>query len=227
MFLLRVCRLAGRFSFLAILLCLLAFLSAQDAAVPSVTFSLSFPGSQPDRYAVMVPLSGNATYLSDGKLMEGGDADDFKLIFSISQETRSRIFDLAKKARYFSQEVDSKKKNLAFTGTKVLVYNDGQKENRVSYNYSTMAPVQDLTELFQNMSSTLEFGRRLEYYHRYQKLALDEELKRMEEMENQNELHELSAVAPVLQQIAEDNTVINPVRARAQRMLARAGAAQK
>ena len=227
MFRLRVCRFAGCFSFLAILFCLPAFVSAQDAAVPSVTFSLSFPGSQPDRYAVTVPLSGNATYLSDGKLMEGGDADDFKLIFTISQDTRSRIFDLAKKAHYFSQEVDSKKKNMAFTGTKVLVYTDGQKENRVSYNFTQVSPVQDLTQLFQNMSSTLEFGRRLEYYHRYQKLALDEELKRMEEMENQNELHELSAVAPVLQQIAEDNTVINPVRARAQRMLARAGAAQK
>jgi hypothetical protein len=87
-----------------------------------------------------------------------------------------------------------------------------------------MAAVQELTELFQNMASTLEFGRRLEYYHRYQKLGLDEELKRMEEMANDNQLHELSAVAPVLQQIAEDNTVINPVRARAQRMLAKASA---
>ena len=227
MFFLTVRHFARCFSFLAILLCLPAFLSAQNAAVPSVTFSLTFPGSQPDRYVVIVPLSGSATYSSDGKLMEGGDAEDFKLIFPISQDTRAHIFDVAKKAHYFSEQVDSKKKNMAFTGTKVLVYNDGQKENRVSYNYTTVTPVQELTQLFQNMSATLEFGRRLEYYHRYQKLALDEELKRMEEMANENQLHELSAVGPVLQQIAEDNTVINPVRARAQRLLARAGAAQK
>ena len=227
MFFLRVRRFAGGFRFVAILFCLAGFLSAQNVAVPSVTFSLNFPGSQPDRYAVTVPLTGNATYLSDGKLMEGGDADDFKLIFTVSQETRARIFALAEKAHYFSQEVDSKKKNMAFTGTKVLIYSDGQKENRVSYNYTQVSPVLDLTLLFQDMSSTLEFGRRLEYYHRYQKLALDEELKRMEEMANENQLHELSAVAPVLQQIAEDNSVINPVRARAQRMLARAAAAQK
>jgi hypothetical protein len=116
---------------------------------------------------------------------------------------------------------------MAFTGTKVLIYNDGQKENRASFNYSSVEPVQQLAELFENMSSTLEFGRRLEYYHRYQKLALDEELKRMEEMANQNELRELSAVAPVLQQIAQDNTVINPVRARAQRLLAKSGDSAK
>ena len=201
--------------------------AAQNPAVPSVSFGLNFPGSQPDRYGVTVPLSGDATYFSDGKLMEGGEAEDFKLAFSISADARTRIFDLAKKAHYFAQDVDSKKKNMAFTGTKVLSYNDGQKENRASFNYSTVAAVEELTNLFENMSTTLEFGRRLEYYHRYQKLALDEELKRMEEMANQNELHELSAVAPVLQEIAEDNTVINPVRARAQRMLARMPATTK
>jgi len=196
---------------------------AQSAA-PTVSFSLSFPGSEPDRYSVAVPMNGDATYWSDGKLTQGAEADDFKLTFAVTPATRARIFDLAKKAHYFAGEVDSKKKDLAFTGTKVLIYNDGQKESRASYNYSPVTAVQELTELFQDMSSTLEFGRRLEYYHRYQKLALDEELKRMEEMANENQLHELSAVAPVLHEIAEDNSVINPVRVRAQRMLARASA---
>lgn len=214
-------RFACRLSFVLIL-GLAASLAAQDLTTPTVSFSLSFPGSQPDRYSISIPQSGEATYTSDGKLMEGGEANDFKLAFAISEATRSQIFDLAKKAKYFSGEVDSRKKNMAFTGTKVLIYKDGQRENRASYNYSSVAAVQQLTELLQNMSSTLEFGRRLEYFHRYQKLALDEELKRMEEMANQNQLPELSAITPVLQQIAEDSTVINPVRARAQRILARA-----
>lgn len=205
----------------ALLLCSFPAAFAQNAG-PMVSFSMSFPGSQPDRYAVSVPTSGDATYTSDGKLAEQAEAEDFKLTFVISQATRNHIFDLAKKAHYFSGDVDLKKKDLAFTGTKVLAYSDGQKENRASYNYSSIPAVQELTELFQDMSSTLEFGRRLEYFHRYQKLALDEELKRMEEMANDNQLHELSAVAPVLQQIAQDNTVINPVRARAQRLLAKA-----
>ena len=216
-------RFAGQVCFV-LLLGLAAVCTGQDSATPTVSFSLSFPGSQPDRYSISVPQSGNATYTSDGKLMEGGEADDFKLDFAVSSATRTHIFELAKKAKYFSGEVDSKKKNMAFTGTKVLIYKDGTKENRASYNYSSIAAVQELTELLQNMSSTLEFGRRLEYFHRYQKLALDEELKRMEELANQNQLPELSAVTPVLQQIAEDTTVINPVRARAQRILAKAAA---
>jgi hypothetical protein len=70
----------------------------------------------------------------------------------------------------------------------------------------------------------MEFGRRLAYYYRYQKLALDEELKRMEEMWKQHSLEEVGAVAPILQKIAGDPAVINVVRARAQRLAEGTGA---
>jgi hypothetical protein len=83
--------------------------------------------------------------------------------------------------------------------------------------------VQQVTQLFQSLSTTLEFGRRLEYFHHYQKLALDEELKRMEDMASRNDLEEIAAVVPILQRIVTDPSVINPVRARAQRMIERTG----
>jgi hypothetical protein len=135
-----------------------------------------------------------------------------------------RIFDLAKRAHYFQGDVDSKKRNLASTGRKTLSYKDDQRSTEATYNYSPIPAVQELTQIFQSLSATLEFGRRLEYFHHYQKLALDDELKRMEETAEQNGLTELTAVAPILQQIANDNSVINPVRARAQRLLERAEA---
>jgi hypothetical protein len=65
----------------------------------------------------------------------------------------------------------------------------------------------------------------MEYYHRYQKLALDDELKQMEEMAQNNNLAELSAVAPILRAIVEDPSVMTVVRARASRLLDRAGVA--
>jgi hypothetical protein len=206
---------------LVLAFCFLA--AAQEPVVPMVGFNLVFPGSQPDKYAIVIPATGNATYYSDGKLTSTSESDDFRVNFTISEATRTRVFDLAKRARYFDGEIDSKKKGLAFTGTKTLIYKDADKHTSASYNYSTIPAVQELTQLFQSLSTTLEFGRRLEYYHHYQKLALDDELKRMEEMAKQNNLQELSAVAPVLEQIATDSSVINPVRARAQRLLERAG----
>lgn len=211
-----------RLGFLCLgLLC--AWARAQQTPVPTVGFSLLFPGSLPDKYAIVIPATGNATYYSDGKLTPDSESDDFRVDFAVSDATRTRIFDLAKRAHYFEGELDSKKKGLAFTGDKALSYRDAERSTKASYNYSTIPVVQELTQLFQNLSTTLEFGRRLEFYHRYQKLALDDELKRMEEMAKQNNLEELAAVAPVLQQIAKDQSVINPVRARAQRLLERAG----
>jgi hypothetical protein len=195
---------------------------AQDAGL--VTFTLDFPGSEPSHYVIAVSSDGHSTYESDGKLSPDSEAEPFHLDFSVSPDTSGTIFDLAKKAHYFQGQIDSNKKRLASTGVKTLTYKDAQQSGTGTYNYSLLPAVQQITQLFQNLSTTLEFGRRLQYFHHYQKLALDEELKRMEQMANENELAELPAVVPILQQIANDSSVINPVRARALRLIERAGA---
>ena len=193
---------------------------APQSAVPTVTFTCDFPHSEPDHYVISVSDDGKGSYDSDSKLSPEAEAEDaFHSDFTVSQAGRARVFDLARRANYFEGEVDSKKKNLASTGTKTLTYKDAQKNTHASYNYSPVASVEELTAFFQALSTTLEFGHRLDYYLRYQKLALDEELKKMEEMSNSHQLEEISAVAPVLQKILDDPTVINVVRARAQRLL--------
>ena len=138
---------------------------------------------------------------------------------SFSDATRARIFELAAQAHYFSGKIDSGNRKVAFTGAKKLIYNDGERETAAAYNYSSVPAVQQLTTLFQSVSATLEFGRRLAYFHRYQKLALDDELKRMEEEVRRGDLIELQTVKPVLQEIYDDSSVMNVVRARAQRIM--------
>jgi hypothetical protein len=205
-----------------LMLCCLWFVpgaQAQQTLLPTVSFTCDFPGSEPDHYAISVSEDGNAAYDSDSKLNESAASEPFHLDFAVSQTSRTRIFDLAKRAHYFEGELDSKKKNLASTGVKTLAYKDRQKSTRATYNYSPIPAVEDLTAFFQSLSTTLEFGHRLDYYLRYQKLALDEELKKMEEMLNSGGLVEMSAVAPVLQKIADDPAVIKVVRARAQRLM--------
>jgi hypothetical protein len=197
--------------------------SAPAAAgpIPSVTFKFDFPGADPDHYAIAVSSDGHAVYDSNGKLsLQSDEGDPFHLEFTISQPTRARVFDLAQKARYFDGKIDSGKKGLANTGAKTLVYQDGEKIAQATYNYSPLPAVQELTALFQQLSMTLEFGRRLEYYRHYQKTALDEELRHMEEQSNQGGLQEVAAVAPILQQIVNDSSLMNVVRARARRLLA-------
>jgi hypothetical protein len=210
----------------SLMLCCYISVAAEKAAV--VTFNFDFPGSEPEHYFISVSSDGKASYDSNGKLSSDSEpGDPFRLDFTVSEATRARIFDLTKRARYFEGEIDSKKKGIASTGIKTLTYKDDHKNTQAIYNYSPIPAVEELTNLFQGISTTLEFGRRLQYFHHYQKLALDEELKRMEEMSKENSLQEISAIAPILRQIAADQSVINVVRARAQRLLEQAGAADK
>jgi hypothetical protein len=154
-----------------------------------------------------------------GKIEEDSEEQPYGAEFDVSGGNRERIFEWAKQARYFAGKMDSGNRKLAFTGAKMLSYQDGQRSNTARYNYSTLEPVRELTTLFQNMAETLEYGRRLAYYHRYQKLALDDELKRMEAQAKNDELSEIQGVRPVLQQIVEDTSVINVVRARAKELI--------
>jgi len=189
--------------------------------LPTVTFTYDFPGSNPDHYFISIADDGGASYDSTGKLTAQSDGDDlFRMDFKVTDGTRARIFALARKADYFAGNVDSGKK-LATMGTKTLAYRDGQRSTKATYNYSSRPPVQELTQLLQGMALTLEFGRRLEYEYRYQKLALDEELKEMEGESDRGRLEELGAVTAILKKIEMDTSLVNIARVRAQRLLAK------
>jgi len=225
--------------FVASALAITSLVQAQQD-VATVAFSCDFPGSNPSHYGFSVTSIGQASYTSDGRLKTARiatsdpDSDsvasssgegDAPIVFALTTATTSHIFVLAKAARYFEGNIDSRKKNIASTGEKILTYREAGKTNVANYNYSLIPAVQELTTLFQNLSSAVEFGRRLDYEYHYQKLALDEEMKRMEDTTTLQDVGpDLPAAAPVLQKIADDPSVINLVRARAMRLLQRAGA---
>jgi hypothetical protein len=201
----------------ALILCATAAHSADPA---TITFTLEFPTSDPDRYSISVTADGHGKYECSAKIApESEDREDYQAEFELSPAGRARVFDLAAQAHFFAGKVDSGNRKLAFTGSKTLTYKDDQRSTTATYNFSTILPVQELTAFFQNLSATLEYGRHLAYFHRYQKLALDEELKRMEDQARSHELSELQAVQPVLQQILDDASVLNVVRARAERLM--------
>ena len=198
--------------------------ASQTDTRATLTFVVDFPTSQPEHYSMCVPSDGAGRYQSSGRLSADSDeTNSFDLDFIVAPNTRQKIFELAAKAGYFQKDVDSHHKGMAFTGKKTLTYKDAQRSGESTYNYSSNAAVQDLTSLLQGLASTLEFGRRLQYDLHYQKLALDEELKRMEEMTRSHQLIEITAVQPILDQIIADPSVINVTRSRAQRLLQGAG----
>lgn len=191
-----------------------------QASDPTVSFTIDFAGANPSHYEIVVPKEGSGSYSSNGKINDQSDAaDPAPIAFSISAATRKEIFDLAKRAKYFTGKVDSGRQNIANTGQKTLAYKDAGHNSQAAYNFSNIVAIQQLTSIFQGLSAALECGRRLTFFHKYQKLALDDELKKMEELNRENMLGDLQAIAPILKSIADDSSVMNVSRARALRLL--------
>ncbi len=193
---------------------------APEPAAPTVTFTLDFPSSQPEHYSIRVPVEGSAHYQSTGRISRDSDeTDSFDFDFALSAALRAKIFRLSASAKHFRGDLDSHQKNLAFTGKKTLSYKDARETREATFNYSSNPAVRELADLFQSLSATLEFGRRLDYEHRYQKLALFDELKLMQQMAEEKQLIEVAAIQPILEQIVADQSVINVARGRAQQLL--------
>jgi hypothetical protein len=194
--------------------------SGNDFSLPVVSFTFDFPQSSPAHYALTVDSKGKATYTSGEPPKSKDDADDsFRYDFELSDATRKQIFDLSQRANFFQGDFEKGKGKIANTGMKTLSYKDGQRNGSATFNYTTNPAAQELVRIFQSISATMEFAERLDHFHRYQKLALDDEVKRMEQMLKGNSLMEIQAIAPVLKQIIADQSVVNTTRARAERIL--------
>ena len=188
--------------------------------VPTVGFSFELAGADPSYYSFSLESTGRAAYTSrDSANSNEAPGTPYMVKFVVSESNRTRIFQLAEKLHYFQGKFDYGKGRIANTGIKTLSYHDDKKNNQTTYNYSNNPAIQELTRIFQHISTTLEFGRQLEYLYDHQKLGLDEQLKRMDQMAREGNLEEIQAIASVLQKIAKDSSIFNMDREHARQLL--------
>lgn len=188
-----------------------------------VTFDLIWDAVTPQEFTVTARADGGASYVSRNplKAVPAGQEREpsYLLQFTMSPANQTKIFKLAQQANFFNGNFDYKGHPVANTGKKTLSYADLTRNFQTTYNHSENKAIQQLTELFQGISSTIEFGRKLQFKHKYDKLGLEDELKAMEASEANHYLAELQIIAPTLQSIADDPTVLNIARERARRLL--------
>jgi len=222
------------------MVCLLAIsaLPAQDQnqppnpAIPTVTFELFWEQATPQSYTITVDGMGAAHYVSRNPTRASAPITaptydpEYDTLFTMSGKSRERIFELARELDYFHGDFDYRQHKIANTGTKTLRYADAVRNFSTSYNWSENKSIQELTNLFQGISNTLQYGQRLQFKKRFDKLGLEAELKTMEAQAQNKELAELQVIAPVLQNIADDTSVLHIARERAKRLLAQAGQAK-
>ena len=143
----------------------------------------------------------------------------------MTDANRQKIFELARKLDYFQANFEAKQKNIAKTGQKMLGYHGraaggGQNiEHSTTYNYSPNPDVQELTRLFQAIAATVDYGRKLEFKYRFDKLGIDAELKALQDMQASHYVEELQAIEPILQKIADDPNMMHINRVTARQLL--------
>jgi len=197
-----------------------------DPALPIVTYEVFWEAATPQAYTITVQPTGKARYTSRNPTKppdsNGPQDEDYELEFNVSQAGSEKIFALSRQAGYFNGDFDYKKHAVASTGKKTLSYADIDRRFHTTYNWSENPAIDQLTRLFGGISNTIEHGRRLQFLRRFDKLGLEAELKGMEEMAQNQNLSEIQVIAPLLQNIANDSSVLNIARQRARRLLANA-----
>src|ERR1700733_12229233 len=82
------------------ILAVLGSLPTSAAEPATVTFTLDFPGSDPEHYSISVESDGRAGYECSAKISdESEDRETYQTEFTISAPTRARIFDLTAQPR--------------------------------------------------------------------------------------------------------------------------------
>ncbi len=191
--------------------------SVQGASLlPTVRFTKEQAALSPCKYTVEINDAGEVRYQSwDAKDSE----EPYTIEFVASGETARKIFELSRNTNYFQGSFDYTAHRIANMGSKTLGYRDRTKNTETKYNWSENAGIQNLTNLFEGISSVLESGQRIEMKRRFDPLGLDAELKIVEDAMKKGEIPELHAIASVLQKVADDPQVMNIARERARRLL--------
>ncbi len=192
-----------------------------ETKLPVVSFDFVLPGADPGHYSLAIDSIGRAAYLSEDVPAAGAKpGEPYTVKYVISGPTRARIFQLAEALNHFHGDFEFHGGKVANMGAKTFTWRNGDKQSSTTFNYSTNPRLQELTALFQEMATTFEHGRRLQYLLRFDKLGLDAELKAMQDDAGRNALPELQVLEPTLQKLAGDSALMHITRMRAQKLLA-------
>jgi hypothetical protein len=194
--------------------------AAAGPAQPVVRFSFDWSQGFPwQKYSIAVESDGKAGFEGVPHADDSSDSSPYHQDFTISEANRRKVFELAQKLNYFQGNFDSHLQRVAQTGEKTLQYQSPRVQGSTTYNWSQNPDVRELTSLFTGIAMTVDYGRKLAFQYRYDKLGIDQRLKELEGLEASHGVEELAIIAPMLRKIADDPDMMNISRESARRLL--------
>ena len=204
---------------LACAVLLSSVLPAVSAAQPSesaaITFAFSNPALHPGHYSFVIHRDGAGSYHVD--------ADGTNLALdrpiTIAPPLLGALFAAAEKEHRFTSGCDAKQSHVAFTGEKTMTYAGPDGTGSCTFNYARDAALQTVANDLLAAAFTIEEGRKLEVLLAHDRLGLDAAMEELGSAAAEGNAQQLQNIAPILQTIAADPSVLQRARLRAQSLL--------
>jgi hypothetical protein len=196
------------------------------AAPASVVFSLDRPAARMMyRFTLLEDGSGEyeATYPATPPATP---SETVKTPLRLHAGTAKKIFEQARATVPLHGNCETKARNIAQTGVKTLTFSGGEGSATCTWNYSEKSNVSALQDEFGAMALTLDEARKLQMEQRFDRLGLDREMGYLLEQAKAGQAQGLENIAPVLQAIVADESLLERVRVRAKTLLQMSEAGQ-
>jgi hypothetical protein len=185
---------------------------------PTVIFTSVLWSADPSYYSIAVDSTGTATYQSAPESLERTGVP-YTIEFHVSDRTRRTTFNLARRLDFFRGEMQEQQLSAAKNWVHTLVYHDLQFSTQLTYSGSSNSDIEELTSIFEELSETLEYGRRLAYLQQHDRKAIGSELRRLQANADRHVLRERQTIAPVLRSLTADAGLDGETRHAAQALL--------
>jgi hypothetical protein len=174
-----------------------------------VSFSKSFPGSDPAYMAITVDKDGAVTYRET--------QDEEPETFKLEADAVQAIFDLAEKLEHFKGTLESGLK-VAKMGDKTFRWENGSEASEAKYNYSLDENAKTLQDWFERISESERAMMLLRRAIRFDKLGVNDAVLRVDAAFSRKRLVGREQFLPLLDRIAKNQGFINMARERAGRL---------
>jgi hypothetical protein len=184
---------------------------AFGADQPRISYTKSFPGSDPAYMATTVDKDGAVTYRET--------KDEEPETFKLEPEMVQAIFDLADKLDHFKRPLESGLK-VARTGDKTFRWENGTEASEVKFNYSLDENAKLLQDWFERVSESERAMMNLRRAIRFDKLGVNDAVLRVDTAWSQKRLVGREQFLPLLDRVAKNEGFVNLARDRAARLAA-------
>src|SRR5579864_845201 len=170
---------------------------------PTIVFSSVLWTADPSYYSIAIDSSGVATYLSAPISLQKTGVP-YTIEFHASDRTRRITFNLARNLDFFAGQSAESTALPVKISLRTLAYINDHLNNQFTYTAPPGPDFEEITSVFEQLSETLEFGRRLAYLHEQNPKSVGAELQSLQKLVDRHQIREFQALAGVLRGVASD-----------------------